>query len=474
MCGPPENAAEALAAIQAGYKYLATVPAAELTTAEQADCLRGLATAGSMHLAATTSVLGAFDATGGCTADGQISSKAWLRWQTRVSGAAAGAATAWLRRLRAHPAVGKALAEGRISPSFAREICDWTDRLPTYEQTADADQILLDAAAGGAELADLAGLAEDIYRRCGRPNGDDGDDGFAQRRVRLTRHFKGYAKLDGDLTPEAATALQAVFDSLGKKAGPEDLRSKDQRNHDALEEACRRLIANGLPDRAGQPTQIQLQMTLEQLLGLPGAPDAITAWAGTAVAPAPPGADCDARIAPMVTGTVDQDMLDEIAAAVLRDTDSSQATRDMAERAARQAAISWATRLLSGPDGLAGWLRRSLLKGPAGSISLPLDMGTETETIPAHLRRAVIRRDQHCSFVGCLQPPEACQVHHITPRSAGGPTSLEGCGLFCTFHHLICIHRWGWKVVLNPDGTWTTISPDGSRTFRSHTAPSAA
>jgi Domain of unknown function (DUF222)/HNH endonuclease len=474
MCGSPENAAEALAAVQAGYRYLATVPAAGLTTAEQADCLRGLATAGSMHLAATTSVLGAFDAAGGCTADGQISSRAWLRWQTRISPAAAGASTAWLRRLRAHPAVGAALAEGRISASFAREICDWTGRLPTYEQTADADQILLGAAAGGSELADLAGLAEEIYRRCGRPNGDDGDDGFAQRRVRLTRHFQGYARLDGDLTPQAAAAVQAVFDSLGKKAGPEDLRSRDQRSHDALEEACRRLTAIGLPDRAGQPTQIQLQMTLPQLLGLPGAPEAITAWAGTALAPAPPGADCDATIAPMVTGTVDQDILDEIAAAILPGTGSSPATRDMAGRAARQAAISWATRLLSGPDGLAGWLRRSLLTGPAGSISLPLDLGTETDTIPAHLRRAVIRRDQHCTFAGCLQPPQACQVHHLTPRSQGGPTSLQNCGLACTFHHLIAIHRWGWKLVLNPDGTRTTISPDGTRTYRSHTAPTAA
>jgi len=138
MCGPPENAAEALAAIQAGYKYLATVPAAELTTAEQADCLRGLATAGSMHLAATTSVLGAFDATGGCTADGQISSKAWLRWQTRVSGAAAGAATAWLRRLRAHPAVGKALAEGKISPVDP-------DLLKVIDDPAEVVQVILDA-----------------------------------------------------------------------------------------------------------------------------------------------------------------------------------------------------------------------------------------------------------------------------------------------------------------------------------------
>ena len=34
-----------------------------------------------------------------------------------------------------------------------------------------------------------------------------------------------------------------MLDTLGKKAGPEDTRTPDQRHHDALEDACRRLIA---------------------------------------------------------------------------------------------------------------------------------------------------------------------------------------------------------------------------------------
>ena len=33
-------------------------------------------------------------------------------------------------------------------------------------------QILLAAAAGGAELADLAGLAEEMRRRCAQPDTD--------------------------------------------------------------------------------------------------------------------------------------------------------------------------------------------------------------------------------------------------------------------------------------------------------------
>jgi hypothetical protein len=32
---------------------------------------------------------------------------------------------------------------------------------------------------------------------------------------------------------------------------------------------------------------------------------------------------------------------------------------------------------------------------------------------------------------------------------------LGNCVLLCRFHHLIVIHRWGWTLVLNPDGTTT-------------------
>ena len=71
------------------------------------------------------------------------------------------AAVAWARRLAAHPAVGDALAAGDISASWAREICAWTSQLPAGKQ-ADADAILLAAATGGADLADLAGLAKEM------------------------------------------------------------------------------------------------------------------------------------------------------------------------------------------------------------------------------------------------------------------------------------------------------------------------
>ena len=150
-----------------------------------------------------------------------------------------------------------ALAEGAISPSWARHICTWTDQLPE-DGRDDADEILLAAAAGGATLPDLAGLAEEMRRRAvtrdgGRSqDGTGGDEGFADRRVRLGVTFGGAGALDGDLTPACAAALAAVLEALGKKAGPEDVRTAPQRRHDALEEACRRLSRGGVPAGPGR------------------------------------------------------------------------------------------------------------------------------------------------------------------------------------------------------------------------------
>ncbi len=386
---------------------------------------------------------------------------------------------------------------GEISPSWARHIIDWTDRLPEHARD-EADRILLQAAADGAELADLAAAAEQIRARTARPDpGPCGEDGgFGERSLRLTRHFEGHAHLDADLTPPAASALQAVLDALNGRAGPEDLRNPQQRDHDALAEACRRLIGGGLPGRAGQPTQIQLHLTLSQLLGQAEADQAAAAWIAANGVPAPPGADCDAQITPIVTGNPDAGILDQLAATLLSGGTGAAGTagggfggsvlgadaaggsgtgsgrgRQLTISAIRQLAISHAARLLSGPGGLASWLRTSQLDGYAASVSLPLDIGATTDTIPVHLRRAVARRDTHCRFPGCDQRPAACHVHHLVPRSEGGPTSIDNCCLLCSFHHLTAVHRWGWQLILNPDGT--TTASLGSVTLHSH-APSIA
>jgi hypothetical protein len=514
--GVPESAADAVEMALTGLGWLAqTADVGSLPTSLQADCLRGLERVQAVHTAARAKMLGAFSAQGGPERDGHGSPRTWLTWQTKITRSAASAATGWMRRLADHPALADALAGGVISQSWARQIADWTDVLPA-EHRGDADVILLAAAAEGADLAGLAELAEEIRQRTAPRDRDQGD-GFAGRGLRLATTLGGVGWLNGDLSARCAATLRAVLDSLGKKAGPEDTRTIPERDHDALEEACRRLLAAGcLPDRAGQPVQLQLHLTLDQLLngiGTPGRPWLVpgagtppvpgdSATAPTAgLPPAGPGDDCDAAIAPIVTGRVDHDLLDRLAHRLAvgpwaaynpaqppagqpchdhdcRPADDvgdgdQEARRELAKAAARQLLVANAVALLSGPGGLASWLRTGTLPRPAASVSLPLDVGAVTDLIPPHLRRAIIARDKHCAAPGCDQPSAGCHVHHIVPRSQGGTTSLSNCILLCPFHHLILIHRWGWTITLNPDGTTTAISPDG-RVLHSHDPPAVA
>jgi hypothetical protein len=507
------SAGDALAAVQAGLAFLARTDAAALPAGVLADCLRGLGAAESVHIAARSRILAAFTAQSAYEDDGCRSPVSWLAWQARMTRDAAAGAVGWTRRLAAHPRIGAALAAGEISESYARKVAAWSGRLPE-DKRQDADEILLAAHRGGADLADLAGLADEMLRRCAPPDADD-DHGFTDRSVQLDLHYRGAGKLDGNLTPECAAAFTAMLEALARKAGPEDDRTQAQRNHDALEEALRRLIGSGwLPDAAGQPTLVQLHMTLDQLRSLDGAASAEAAWAAGRAAPdgqpgwpasrkAAEAYACDALIQPIVTGHVDPAalaaMTDSYLAGPSRPictcgrctcrpgTGSPEAARLVpagpgsvglgfarlvpaglgsagpgspgagtgrplspgSMRRLQNTLLHYAADVLSGSAGLASFLRTGLLAAEfPPSVSLPLDIGKVTHTVPPPMRRGVIARDRHCAAPGCRQRARACQVHHIIPRSQGGATALGNLILLCPFHHLIAIHRWGWTISL--------------------------
>src|SRR5215470_15697533 len=164
MCGgqEPANVVEALSMLDRALDALTNADVGSLPTPAQAQALRALERAEAKHTAARAHMLAAFTAQDGYEDDGQGSAAMWLRWQARVTKAAAVGAVGWMRRLAAHPVIAAALAEGELSASWARAVCGWSDRLPA-EMREDADRILAAAAAGGAELADLAGLAQQMY-----------------------------------------------------------------------------------------------------------------------------------------------------------------------------------------------------------------------------------------------------------------------------------------------------------------------
>jgi len=347
------------------------------------------------------------------------------------------------------PRVAAALAAGEISESVARTLCLWTGRLPE-DHREDADKILADAAVCGLDLADLAGLFAEIYQRSRADVPDeDKDESFEDRALRLVTTLGGAGVLHGDLTPECAAAVQAVLDALAAPAGAEDPRTQEQRYHDALAESMQRLLAAGLlPERAGQPVKALLHISLADLMRLDGSSamqeewtaQVRAAWAAHRAAASVSGSDggawldgedvgaiaCDAAMTPVVTGEVNPAALEDLVRLCVqfdklrhgadRASDSTDADGQTtpnttpAWEAFEQAIIGKAVDLVSGPGGLASFLRRRQLGARLGGPSLPLDVGMSRD-IPAAIRRAVILRDQHCRFPnGCDRPrrPARC------------------------------------------------------------------
>ena len=515
----PASAAEALAMARAALRYLAGVEATEVPVPVQAEVLVGLEQAEAMGTAARASFLAAFSAGQGPHSDAAYSARSWMYHRARVTRAAAGGRVAWAKRLDRHGPVIAAMADGGwLSESWARTLCQWTDRLPDDCQ-APADEILLAAARAGVDLAGLAEIYAEILARAVPPDPDGDRRRFGDRSVRLETTFDGAGVLGGDLTPECSAFVGAVLDALSVPEGAADDRTKEQRYHDGLMEAMRRLLASGLlPERAGQPVKALALMSLADLRAMDTGSrfqDAWTErvrgqWAAARASAAEGGGTggawldgdsaramaCDASITPVVTGQAAPGILDNLVALCVQlaghgrhctgpppdqrpDSPPGQPrgcgppaaqARAMLERAI----IGKAADLLSGPEGLAGFLRRSQLGARLAGPSLPLDIGFSKD-IPAAIRRAVMLRDRHCRFpAGCTQPARACEVHHVRHLEDGGETSTCNCILLCAFHHQVVIHRWGWTLELHPDGTVTARNPDGTKVLHSHSPPAQA
>jgi hypothetical protein len=153
-------------------------------------------------------------------------------------------------------------------------------------------------------------------------------------------------------------------------------------------------------------------------------------------------------------------------------TARSQPLSPGAWQALRYAIARLAVDLVSGPDRLASILRRGLLDAPYTSKSAILDIGY-SQTIPGHIRRAVkLRARGTCEWPRCARPAVYCDVHHLRHQANDGETFIRNCVLLCQYHHDICIHRKGWRLVLHPDATTTAYGPHG-QVIHSHGPPPA-
>ena len=315
--------------LRSAMGYLAAADATAMAAETQAQCLQDLEQANAMGTAARASILAAFTAGQGYSADADYSPKAWLIHKTGITKGAAVAYTAWVRRAAgASPGRGRAGGRGDIGVGRPDDLrLDRTSCPQDCRQAADA--ILVERGEGGdgragpgrAGRGDLRPVAARGRRTRKRI------EAFEDRSVTVEATFDGAGVLSGDLTPECASIVTAVLDALSAPAGPEDDRSQAQRYHDALHEAMHRLVTAGLlPERAGQPVKAWVHISLADLMVLDGSSALLeewtsrvrAQWAAHRAAASAGGGDggawldgdaataiaCDAAMAPVVTGEV--------------------------------------------------------------------------------------------------------------------------------------------------------------------------
>ncbi len=178
--------------VRAGLVFLAATDATQLPAQTQAQFLQMFEQFDALNTAARATVLSAFTAGQGYCADGDYGPRMWLITKTRITIGAAAGHLGWASRAAAHPRIAAALAEAQagLSVSFARTICQWTDKIPP-DCRDDADEILIAAARAGLDLREIIALAAEIYARSRPDTPEDPEQGFKDRGVRLETTFQG-------------------------------------------------------------------------------------------------------------------------------------------------------------------------------------------------------------------------------------------------------------------------------------------
>src|ERR1700678_1244006 len=408
---------EALDVMRSAVRFLAGADYQELPTQVLADVLAGMEQVDAGQAAVRGKAGRAFVAAQAYTEYAQKNLGPWYRNYTRVDQPAAKAHKGWVRRVEEHPVIMAAVGETTVlSESWARRVMGWTGNLPD-EFIQQADQVMVEAARNGVDLAGLARIAAELGALLAEPSKDEGREPGPGLRLDFT--FEGAGLLTGDLSPACAAAVKAVLEPLSAKQGPDDTRTHWQRMHDALETAMTRLLAARLvPQSQGAPTTAIAHVHFGDLVAMD--PDSVlldrwkttiaAQWAaeraGASTQPGDGGCwltgdearrvACDAMIVPVVTATLDPTHLGDLIEACIAYHHAAQDGQADSGSAGSEPGpdLDAMLRTILGivitiASGTASYLRRNQLgRIGLGGPSLPLDVG-DTSHIPPQIRRAV-------------------------------------------------------------------------------------
>jgi hypothetical protein len=296
-----------------------------------------------------------------------------VTWMSRLCGMSATSVADRLcvgTQLESLPKIAAALRSGEISYQYTSLLCHLRDQLGEKGELFNEGEML--DLARKHSVASLRYLCR-YARHVADPDGffNEAEADFTLRRLDISQMGDGMYCVDAILDPETGAAFRTALDSLAKRLGPDDERSRKQRMADSVGELVHHAMDEGrLPKRNGVKPHINLTTTIEGLKNELGVPPA----------------DLELSL-PISTRTL--------------------------ERLACDCTMS-----------------RVLL-----ADSMVIDVGRATRVVSAPMRRALRVRDKGCRWPGCDRQVNWSTPHHIEFWARGGASRLANLVLLCFFHH---------------------------------------
>ena len=353
-----------------------------------------------------------FDAEHGGYVDGGGTSMSWLRRSCGMTARAAAYRVHLARTLGQMPATLDSARTGRASFTNVAMIAHLASDVGV-EQVAPYEDILVEAAET-FQPRQMRTLTQ-ATRLYIDPDGVLADDNHAHERrwFNCDKTYGDVFIVSGQLDAEGGALLTAAIDALSHGMSRGDERSAGQRQADALVDmAATQLRCGDHRDVHGQRPHLALTVSAETLRADTVRPQAE-----------------DERV-PMHSSR---------AAAELGGVGPIHP--ETARRIACDAVRTLVT--VAAPDADTAWMTIAPV--------VPLSVGRAARTIPAHIRTALVVRDQGCRFPGCDRPPAWTDGHHIIHWANGGPTELDNLVSLCRMHHRR-VHEEGWHIYIADGG----------------------
>ncbi|MCU1453226.1 MAG: endonuclease [Acidimicrobiales bacterium] len=344
-----------------------------------------------------------WDARQAWAADGAASGASWLAHHGEVSRDEARAQVRFARRLASMPGTLAALEAGEIGGAKAWLLARANQ--PGHAADFAADEALLVSHARAFTVDQLAHLTRRWLRVRGR---DSQPDRGARSELWVSPTYDDVHDVRGALAREDGAIVSRALDALMREqldaergvTGEVRQRAMPERRAEALVEMARRSARVEPGGVVARPT--------------------VVAICDAAVLAGRPGEQ------PPFDGTCEVERLGPVSAETVRRLACEGDTYDV-------------------------------MIGRHGEV---LDVGRRHRRATAAQRKALLVRDQSCSFPGCDRLGDWCEAHHIDHWNHGGATDLGNLCLQCRHHHHL-VHEGRFRLARSPDDQLEFRRPDG-------------